>query len=417
MDISRFLSEELKAIDSKILESQTNSFIKFEYESLDLIKLLRHSASEKVVYYESKDEDFALLGLGISKYVEKEDVHSNSTPLFMQGFFEEAVEHNQCVQFEWTFVNREQKTTLYIHPNRDRGAFSLSLKIFNDTYWESFVSPWASYEETPEHDEWASMINSAHELFDSGSLDKIVLSRKKVFKYADPIDSLHMFEELYKANKNSSHFTLYNQTNPQDIFVSFSPEKLFSLKGNKLETLSLAGSLPRGETPELDEENYLLLKNTARLIHEQSTVTNEIKFLLEKVCDDVHVSDLKIMKLPYIFHRQNDITGTLKSNVAPLDLVKLLHPTPAVGGYPRDQVGPYILKIEKTKREHYAAPFGILSKELSEFAVGIRSAKIEDDKITVYGGAGIVTGSIAEDEWQETGTKMKPFLKVINQSL
>jgi isochorismate synthase EntC len=59
----------------------------------------------------------------------------------------------------------------------------------------------------------------------------------------------------------------------------------------------------------------------------------------------------------------------------------------------------------------------VISKNFSEIVVGIRSALIEGSMITVYGGAGIVAGSIAEEEWIETGTKMRPFIKVINKSV
>jgi isochorismate synthase len=421
MDVSCFLFEELKTIDLKIEQSPTTSFIKCEFGSIDLLKLLRHSATERVVYYESKDEDFSYLGLGVAKKFKTSEIlatlnENHNTPLFMQGTFEESIENYLSIQFEWTFVKKGQTTTLTIHQNSDN-TYSPSSKFFNTEVWESFVSPWESYEESPEHDEWNSWIENAQDLFNRGTIEKIVLSRKKIFSYEDPIDSLFLFQELYHANKNSSHFTLYNQENAQNVFISFTPEKLFSLKGHIVETLSLAGSMPRGETPDQDAENYLNLQNSTKLIHEQSSVTSEIKTLLEKVCDKVEVSELKVMKLPYIFHRQRDITGTLMSDVDALDLVRLMHPTPAVGGFPRELVGPHILNIEKNKRNYYAAPFGILSKDFSEFAVGIRSAKIEDESITVFGGAGIVNGSIAEDEWSETGTKMKPFLKVINQSL
>jgi menaquinone-specific isochorismate synthase len=122
------------------------------------------------------------------------------------------------------------------------------------------------------------------------------------------------------------------------------------------------------------------------------------------------------MKLPYIQHRQVLIKGELKPKFNAIDLIKSLHPTPAVGGIPLEESKIAILQIEKSKRGSYASPIGVLNKKFSEIAVGIRSAIIESNIITVFGGAGIVEGSIAEEEWIETGTKMRPFIKVLNKS-
>lgn len=422
MDVSRFLNEELKAIDSLIIQSTPDSLIQKEYNSLDLVKLLAHAATERIVYYESKDSDFKFLGLGQSKSLGPLEIKKAlkekklNIPFFLQGSFEDSIDNYKGNLFEWTFVSKGPTTSLFIQPGKNQ-AIKLSSQVFNQDIWESFLSRWENYEESPEHDEWTKWMDSALHLFTNGELEKIVLSRKKIFKYSDSVDTLHLFKELYQANQNSAHFSLYHQTNPQNVFISFTPEKLFTLKNKIIDTLSLAGSTPRGETKELDDELFNELQNSDRLIHEQDVVTNEIKSVLNEVCNEVNVSDLKVMKLPYIFHRQKDITGTLKDGVDALDLISHLHPTPAVGGLPRSNVGSHILDIEKNKRDSYAAPFGILSNDFSEFAVGIRSAKIEDNKITVYGGAGIVSGCNAEEEWNETGTKMKPFLKVINQAL
>ena len=119
------------------------------------------------------------------------------------------------------------------------------------------------------------------------------------------------------------------------------------------------------------------------------------------------------MKLPYIQHRLVTISAQLLSHISALELVVLLHPTPAVGGLPWGTAQSKILELEAYKRQSYAAPIGVISLHYSELAVGIRSALIEGSKLTLFGGAGIVKGSIAEEEWQEMGIKMNPFIKVV----
>ena len=200
-------------------------------------------------------------------------------------------------------------------------------------------------------------------------------------------------------------------------FISFTPERLFTLKKNNLETISLAGSTLRGKDEAEDKALEETLNSSDKLIREHAIVTKAILEKLNPVAQKIEVSPLFTMKLPYIQHRQASIKAVLKKNTDVLSLIDILHPTPAVGGIPVDSAKVNILEIEKEKRGYYAAPVGVISKEFTEIAVGIRSALIEGPMITVFGGAGIVAGSVAEEEWIETGTKMQPFTKVINKSV
>jgi menaquinone-specific isochorismate synthase len=422
MDAQSFLNEELKKIDSflSLSESFGESEKQISFSEFSLVDLLNFAICPKAFYFESKEEDFAFLGLGISREFNPNTAQSflarsPNQPLVYQGSFEE---HNPLIYLpEWSFVKQKGKVNLVINKNIDTAIFSTSDLLFNHNLWESFISPWTSYEEAPEHDEWEQMINEATRLFKKDILQKIVLSRKKVFTYDGPIDIPVMFRELYEGNRNSSHYTIFHQAQNAKAFISFTPERLFTLKKNKLETISLAGSILRGKTDEEDLLNEETLKKSTKLIREHEIVTREILHKLSSLTDDLKVSPIVTMKLPYIQHRQAVITATLKTGINALKLIELLHPTAAVGGIPQEAAIAKILEIEKGKRHMYAAPVGILSGEFSEIVVGIRSALINHDTVTVYGGAGIIDGSDAEDEWIETGTKMQPFVKVLNKSV
>jgi menaquinone-specific isochorismate synthase len=422
MDVQVFLKEELAKIDSFL--NLTDSFHESQQEThfpaFSLTDLMSFTICENVFYFESKEEDFAFLGLGKSRELKesaaKDFLEKSPNHLIYQGVFEKS--QTPLIYLpEWAFVKKGNKITLTINANIDSKKFTQSKDFFNLETWESFVSPWTSYEEHPEHDEWSSMMAEALKLLNKNELQKIVLSRKKVFSYDEPIETLVMFRELYLYNQNSSHFTIYYQPSYNDAFISFSPERLFTLKGHDLETISLAGSILRGQNAEEDAEFELILKNSKKLIHEHETVTKEIEEKLTPVTENLTISPLHTMKLPYIQHRQATIKGKLKKGFSSLELINLMHPTSAVGGIPHSVAALNILKIEKEKRNLYAAPFGILSKEYSEVAVAIRSGHIKDNMVTVYGGAGIVNDSEAEEEWIETGTKMQPFTKVLNKSV
>ncbi len=418
MNLDSFLREELKVIDQEVLKGKNQfTFTSFLFS---LNELMLFAATENVFYYESKDHNFSYLGLGISKELTeigaKLFLKSHPDYLVYQGTFEQN-SFPKIYLPEWVFVKKDDILTLSLFHSQEFQTYSPSNLIFNPNVWESFVGPWVSYEEKPESDEWEKMISTSHRLFLKNELEKIVLSRKKIFRYNEKIELPVMFNALYQANKNSSHFTIFHQFNDQTAFISLTPERLFTLKHNQLETISLAGSAPRGPTPSDDEVNEQILINNERLIREHDLVTFDIKDKLKNLTENFVISPLVTMKLPYIFHRQAKIDAQTLVGVSPFDLIEALHPTAAVGGIPPVQAKLKIKEIEGENRHYYAAPVGLLSKDFSEIAVGIRSGLIEDQMLTIFGGAGIVKGSDAEEEWKETGLKMQPFLKVINQGV
>ena len=96
------------------------------------------------------------------------------------------------------------------------------------------------------------------------------------------------------------------------------------------------------------------------------------------------------------------------------DVLHALHPTPAVGGLPKDRALEYIKEKEYFTRGLYAAPIGVISKSNeAEFAVALRSMRITGKSATLYAGAGIVKGSTGESEYEETRTKFRPMLDVL----
>lgn len=412
-----FLKKELLDVDLKVSQNIKT----FTFKNISLIDLIPFAATEEVFYYESKDENFSFLGLGKSQSflrTQVQDFLDNNSHEFLvyQDSFEADESELICYLPEWSFVQRGADVTLEVHHSQEYQSVSPSNIIFNLATWESFIGPWISYDEKPDSQDWAGMINDANRLFNRHELEKIVLSRKKIFTYDSSIEMPVLFREVYKSNLNSSHFTIYNQFNYLESFITLSPERLFTLKGKKLETISLAGSIHRGSTPEEDTRLESILVSSDKLSREHNIVTDSIKEKLMPITTELTISPLMTMKLPYIQHRQAKITGSLKDTTTILELIDLLHPTAAVGGIPHLKAKNKILEIEKEKRSFYAGPAGLLSRDFSEIVVAIRSASIQGPKLTLYGGAGIVAGSDAEDEWNETGTKMNPFIKVINKS-
>ena len=121
-----------------------------------------------------------------------------------------------------------------------------------------------------------------------------------------------------------------------------------------------------------------------------------------------------LLRLPNIQHLHTPITATLNADVRIWDVVAHLHPTPAVGGVPRERALALIHELEPFARGWYAAPVGwVDAKGDGTFVVAIRSALAVARTLTLYAGAGIVADSDPQREWHETGLKFRPLLEAI----
>ena len=122
-----------------------------------------------------------------------------------------------------------------------------------------------------------------------------------------------------------------------------------------------------------------------------------------------------IMKLTNVQHLKTPISGTLKSNEHILQLVDILHPTPAIAGTPTDAAMKIIKQLEKNDRGWYSGPIGWFDKYGNgEFNVALRSALVKDEEAHIFAGGGIVSESIPEKEWEETELKLLPILSALS---
>ena len=427
MKTDDFIQVELPQLNSLIkkrINEKNLAPIFHSFPQLLLNELIDYLICEKIFYFKSKYNNFSFLGLGYGQTIKANELSAftSANPNFFliaSFLFEENPEQAEFILPEWAFINDGKNTQLIISTNHEYQTFVPANLFFNTNFelncFDNFVAPWTAYEEYPEHDQWTQMIETSKRFFDEKKLQKIVLSRKKIFEYLDPIEPIAFFKSIFlKNNQAISSYAIFYQKNFSETFISLSPEKLFSINGNIFESISLAASAPRGDTANEDAEFEKQLQKSDKLIYEQKLVTEEIIKKITPLCLSIKQHPLETMKLPYIQHRATPISAILKENIGPLELITTLHPTPAVGGLPTQEALVAIKELEPFIRNHYAAPIGIINSQFSEFAVGIRSALIELNKISLFGGAGIISGSNSEEEWNETATKMSPYLKVIN---
>ena len=180
----------------------------------------------------------------------------------------------------------------------------------------------------------------------------------------------------------------------------------------ELETEALAGSIRRGATASEDAALAAALLRSEKDQREHRQVVDDIVARLRPLgLEPRPAGSAQVRRLANVQHLHTAVTARVPATVQLLDILGAMHPTPAVGGSPREASVARIRELEGFPRGLYAGALGWLNpRGGGEFFVGIRSALIEGPRAKVFAGAGIVAGSTPEKEFAETELKFKAML-------
>jgi isochorismate synthase len=271
-------------------------------------------------------------------------------------------------------------------------------------------------EDIPAAIEWQAIVREVEQNLRSGELGKVVLARRYRIQGRDLFDPAQVIGRL---RTDYSDCFLFAVARGERCFLGASPERLVRLRHENVRATCLAGSIARGATPELDQQlgEELLASAKDRAEHE---------FVVRAICDElievcggrVTTGPLSLMKLRNIQHLFTPIVGRVARGRSILDLVERLHPTPAMGGTPREPALAMIRRFEGLDRGWYASPVGWMDiRGEGEFTVAIRSALLHGSAASLFAGCGIVAGSDPEREYAESCLKLRPMLSVLGGNL
>jgi len=239
----------------------------------------------------------------------------------------------------------------------------------------------------------------------AGEVNKIVLARAQDMRAGEPLHPLRLLNGLRERFTDCYSFSVSNGCGHS--FIGASPERLVRVSKGMLETEALAGSARRGQSASEDAA-----LGAALLASEKDR--REHQHVLDSICRRLAPLGLVVdfpaeptlRKFANVQHLHTPVRANLPTGVSLLTALAQLHPTPAVGGTPRDAAVARIRELEGFSRGLYAGAIGwVNSRGGGEFLVGIRSALIEGDTARVYAGAGIVAGSDPDREFGETELK------------
>ncbi|GGL18642.1 isochorismate synthase [Sphaerisporangium melleum] len=274
--------------------------------------------------------------------------------------------------------------------------------------------PAGTVTEIPSGAEWKALVARAVEQIGRGRFAKAVLARQLRVSTPRAADVPAVLAALLDAQPASTVFAVAHDGH---AFLGATPERLVGLHAGRAESMSLAASMPRGETPDQDARLRAALLADGKSRREQTIVTAALREAFHDVCRHVTAAgEPHVLDLPGIRHLRSHIVGEVADpeTASVLDLVERLHPTPAVGGHPRAAALDWLGEAEPFDRGWYAGPVGWMTDDQEgDFAVALRSAHLHGDTATLYAGCGIVAGSDPDTELAETWLKFRPMLTAL----
>jgi menaquinone-specific isochorismate synthase len=177
----------------------------------------------------------------------------------------------------------------------------------------------------------------------------------------------------------------------------------------------LAGSARRGDDASEDDLLGKELQASAKNQHEHALAAASVGRVLGEVCRRIdRPATPDILRLANVQHLATRFNGTLDQPRHVLDLVGALHPTAAVGGTPTGKAMDLIRRLEKMNRGRYAGPVGYFDVAGDgEFAIALRCAELAGARARLFAGSGLVTGSVPEEELEETRLKLRAMLSAL----
>lgn len=254
-----------------------------------------------------------------------------------------------------------------------------------------------------------------------GIAEKIVLARSVHITGADELDPQLIAARLLDGSPRQEAYLADLSPAGADFshkwLVGSSPELLVSKRGTAISCHPLAGSIARQQDPQQDAQAARALRTSTKDQAEHRFVTMAIEEALKPLCSELTVPESpSLTSTREMWHLGTHITGTLADkDCTVLDLVKLLHPTPAVGGWPRPAALDFISRHEEDRR-FYAGTVGWCDKNGDgDWVVAIRCAELDTSRNTAlaWAGGGIVIDSDPLAEIQETRDKLRTMLRAL----
>jgi anthranilate synthase component 1 len=259
-------------------------------------------------------------------------------------------------------------------------------------------------------------VRKAQELIAEGDIFQVVLSQR--FETDFKGDRFMLYRALRMVNPSPYLFFL----DFEDItLVGSSPEVLVRVQDKKAVLLPIAGTRPRGDTPQEDEQLERDLLNDPKEISEHLMLVDLGRNDLSRVCEPgsvVPVRNQVVERYSHVMHIVTELNGQLSEDETAVDALMKTFPAGTVSGAPKIRAMEIIDELETTKRGPYAGAVGYFDFSGNmDTCIAIRTMVVKDENIYIQAGAGIVADSDPATEFIETKNKAAALVEALSVAL
>lgn len=264
-------------------------------------------------------------------------------------------------------------------------------------------------------EEFENKVVKAKEHIVAGDIIQVVLSQR--FQTQADIDPMNIYRSLRIINP--SPYMFYLKFDDLTV-VGSSPEVMVRVEDNRIALRPIAGTRPRGKSPEEDQEFEKDLLQDPKEIAEHIMLVDLGRNDVGRVAKTatVNVNELMVIeKYSHVMHIVSNVQGVLDDDKDTFDVLKACFPAGTVSGAPKVRAMEIIEDLEPTRRGPYAGAVGYFSFSANmDFCITIRTVIIKDRTIYIQVGAGIVADSEPDKEWSETVNKAKAMMKALEMA-
>jgi anthranilate synthase component 1 len=354
----------------------------------------------------SDDQSYRYLGgaVGVVNYdairlVENiPDIHNSPQPLMEFGIYDDGI----------LYDNIHKKLFYFYHDQNRFEQFKMSDDSFED---------FKATETIPNmnQEKFSNIVNKAKQYIHDGDIFQVVLSRK--FTFDRQGDNLTLYKTLRRLNPSPY---MYHLKQDSKTIIGASPEMLVRITKDKVETFPIAGTRKITDDEEKNKQLAIELLHDEKELAEHTMLVDLGRNDIGRVCKygTVHTEELmEIKRFSHVQHIVTHVVGNLAPENDMFDAFKAVFPAGTVSGAPKVRAMEIIDELETEARGPYAGAVGYFSfNGCCDFAIAIRSIFIDGNKGFVQSGAGIVSDSIAKNEFKETEHKAGAMLQALKEA-
>ncbi|UKM64159.1 chorismate-binding protein [Flavobacteriaceae bacterium GSB9] len=267
-----------------------------------------------------------------------------------------------------------------------------------------------------ERENHINLVKKGIDAIKNNTFKKVVLSRKESVPISNS-NPINTFKSLLNVYPSAFVYCWYHPK--VGLWLGATPETLIKIEGSQFSIMALAGTQDYKGSLDVDWQE--------KEKQEQQYVTDFIVHNLKPSVEHLQISNVETVKAGNLLHLKTIVSAKLKGNASLKNVIKALHPTPAVCGFPKEAAKQFILKNENYNRAYYTGFLGELnmektiksrserrnienrayaiSKKSTQLYVNLRCMQIKEGNAVIYVGGGITESSNPEKEWQETQLK------------